>query len=236
MMQGTMSAPVAPPSPKLELSFRNLLLLTAPALAIALRWGYRMPTAQVMAMVAPIIIFSFSLTPLLRWRARRFERELLRRIQLRQAAGLRSLYARQILLRLFASGPYLAARRAMISQELGEHAAAREDFRLALGQSDQATQLPLIVGLANAHHALGEYADAEPLYRDALRRGGRYPAVYHHLAEGLLQRRFKLDEGIEIVEEGIRATGTSDALETLLGELKAARAEKKEKKGKKKSS
>ena len=225
-----MSAPVAPPSPRLELSFRNLLLLAAPAVAIGLRWGYGMSTAAVTVIVAPIVVFSFSLTPLLRLRARRFEREMLRRIQLRQTDGLRALYRRQILLRLFASASYLAARRAMIAQELGEHAAARAEFRQALGGSDEAGQLPLVVGLANAHYALGEDAEAEPLYRDALQRGGRYPSVYHHLADGLLRRRFKLDDAIEIVEEGLRATGKSTELEELLADLKAARAEKKGKK------
>jgi len=175
-------------------------------------------------------VFSFALSPLLRLRARRFERELLRRMQLRQSDRLRGLYRRQILLRLFASGSYLAARRAMIAQELGEHAAARDDFRQALGGSEESGQLPLVVGLANAHYALEEDAEAEPLYRDALRRGGRYPSVYHHLAHGLLRRRLKLDDAIDIVEEGIRATGKSAELEALLEQVRDARAEKKGKK------
>lgn len=222
-MQGTMSAPVAPPSPRLELSFRNLLILAAPALAITLRWGYGASTRTVMLAVAPLLAFSLLLTPLLRQRARRFERELLRRIQLRQTATLRGLYARQILLRLFATPAYLAARRAMIAQELGEHGPAREAFRLALTGTDEAAQLPLIVGMANACWALGDDVEAEPLYRDALRRGARFPAVYHHLAHGLLRRGLKLDEAIELAEEGLSAPGDTASLQELLTELREAR-------------
>ncbi len=214
---------VAPPSPRLELSLRNLLLLAIPVLAVALRWGYGMSTRTVTLAVLPVLVFSVSLGPLLRLRARRFEREMLRRIQLRQTATLRGLYARQVLLRLFASPAYLAARRAMIAQELGEHAAARDDFRLALAGTDEAAQLPLIVGLANACWALGDDAEAEPLYRDALRRGARYPAVYHHLAEGLLRRNIKLDEAIELAEEGLGATGAPAPLAELITELKTKR-------------
>ena len=79
MMHATMTASVAPPSPRLELSLRNLLLLAAPALAIVLRWVYGWSTGAVMLAIAPILVFSFALTPMLRWRARQFERELLRR-------------------------------------------------------------------------------------------------------------------------------------------------------------
>lgn len=215
-----MSAPVAPPSPRLELSLRNLLLAAVPVLAIGLRWGYGASTRTVTLAVLPILAFSVALGPLLRMRAKAFERELLRRIQLRQTAGLRTLYARQVLLRLFASPPYLAARRAMIAQELGEHAAAREDFRVALSGTEEAAQLPLLVGLANACWALGDHTEAEPLYRDALRRGARYPVVFHHLAEGLLRREMKLDEAIELAEEGLTATGAPAPLEELLTELR----------------
>jgi hypothetical protein len=231
MMQGTMSAPVAPPSPRLELSFRNLLLLAVPVLAIGLRWGYGMSTRTVTTVVAPILLFSFALGPLLRLQARRFERELLRRIQLRQTGGLRSLYARQVLLRLFASPAYLAARRAMIAQELGEHGAAKGAFRLALSGTEEAAQLPLIVGLANACYALGDDAEAEPLYRDALRRGARYPTVFHHLAHGLGRRNIKLDEAIELAEEGCKATGGARVqdppLEELLTDLRGRRRQKR---------
>lgn len=218
-----MSAPVAPPSPRLELSLRNLLILVAPVVAIGLRWGYGMSTRTVTLIVAPILLFSLVLGPLLKLRARNFERELLRRIQLRQANTLRSLYNRQILLRLFATPAYLAARRAMIAQELGEHAAAREAFRLALSGTDEAGQLPLLVGMANACHALGDDAEAEPLYREALRKGARYPQVYHHLAEGLLRRDMKLDEAIELAEEGLKVTGAPAPLEELLVELREKR-------------
>lgn len=222
-----MSAPVAPPSPRLELSFRNLLLLAVPVLAVGLRWGYGASTRTVTLVVAPILAFSFALGPLLRLRARRFERELLRRIQLRQTAGLRSLYARQVLLRLFATPAYLAARRAMIAQELGDHAMARSDFRLALSGTEEGAQLPLIVGLANACYALGDDVEAEPLYRDALRRGARYPAVFHHLAHGLGRRNLKLDEAIELAEEGLKATGAPAPLDDLLAELRAQRKKKR---------
>jgi len=229
MIPATMSAPVAARSPRLELSLRNLLLLAAPGLAIVLRWGYRWSTPAVMLAVAPLLAFSFSLPTILRWQARRFERELLRRLQLRQTDRLRGLYRRQILLRLFATPSYLAGRRAMIAQELGEPGRARDEFRRALSGTDEAERLPLLIGLANACHQLGRDEEAEPAYREALRRGGRYPAVYHNLAQGLLRRAQKLDEALELAEEGLALSGSTgtDALLLLQAEIHSARGDRR---------
>lgn len=220
-MIGTMSAPVAPPSGRFELSVRNLLILAVPVVAAGLRWGWGVSGVWVTALLAPVIAFSFGLPPLLRWRARRFERQLLRLMQLRRKGELLGLYRRQILLRLFASPSYLAARRAMIHQELGNHLEARDAFRSALERTEENEKLPLLIGLGNACYALGEDADAEPVYREVLSRGARLPNVFHNLAHGLVRRDVKLADAIELLEEGISLGGGSH-LHLALAEAHAA--------------
>ncbi|MBI2897919.1 MAG: tetratricopeptide repeat protein [Deltaproteobacteria bacterium] len=216
-----MSAPIAPPSGRFELSVRNLLILAVPVIAAGLRWGYGVSGVVVTALLAPIIVFSFGLPRILRWRARRFERQLLRLMQLRRKGELIGLYRRQVLLRLFAAPSYLAARRAMVHQELGSHAEARDAFRSALERTVENEKLPLLIGLANACYELGEDADAEPIYREVLSRGARLPNVFHNLAHGLIRRDVKLDDAIELLEEGISLGGGSH-LHLALAEAHAA--------------
>ncbi len=119
---------------------------------------------------------------------------------------------------------WLAAIAAL--ERVGEPRAARVAYRAFLERWPE--NLNAHVGLANAHHALGELAEAEGVLREAARKDSGSVVVLNNLAQALSDLG-RHDEALVIVERAARAGGAfaaavEETRRTILERLSAGKS------------
>ena len=96
-------------------------------------------------------------------------------------------------LRLFGAPADLHARRAMIAEDAGRPAEAREHYRRALGAWDGELPLPTLLGYANASYQSGDDVEAVVTYQKVLDRGSMLPRVHVRIAHATLRAGLPTD-------------------------------------------
>lgn len=137
----------------------------------------------------------------------------------RLAARLESAWA----LRLLGPPADLHARRALVAEEAGRPAEAREHYRRALGAWDGELPLPMLLGYANASYQSGDDVEAVVTYQKVLDRGSMLPRVHLRIAHATLRAGLPTDH-VEAWLEAAARDAEDDAAEHEVALVRALRA------------
>lgn len=202
-------------APRVEVNVRWMLVLLSVVPFLVLR-------SHRAALVGYCIALSVLLVALLIWlprrladAERRFTREALRRLAMRDFAGVETLAAQQRLLSTFGRRHLIPETLGLAASASGQHEVARQRYAEALAVAAPDERLRLEVNLAGEELATGRLGEAEGRYRTVLRRRPDLPLALANLGRILVRREAAPGEDAESFVEAVdllrRALPLSDA-------------------------
>jgi tetratricopeptide (TPR) repeat protein len=169
-----------------------------------LYYGAEQPFSIVLAVAVPMLVL-YACAPLwARSSMAAFDRDAVQLLASGQSGALVDRYERAIGMRLFAPAAVCAERQAMALAEAGQTRAARAAFRESLDEYGDAPPLRVLLGYAHASFALGDDAEAIPMYRKLLQSAVVLPGVERHLAYALVRSGEDPREALSLLDRAPR--------------------------------
>jgi hypothetical protein len=208
-------------APRVEINVRWMLVLLSVVPFLVLR-------SHRAALVGYCIALSVLLVALLIWlprrlaeTERRFTREALRRLAMRDFAGVETLAGQQRLLATFGRRHLIPETLGLAASASGRHEVARQRYAEALAVAAPDERLRLEVNLAGEELATGRLAEAEGRYRTVLRRRPDLPPCAGQPGAHPGAPRGRARRGRRVVRRG---RGSAPAGAAALGRPRSPRA------------
>lgn len=205
--------PLSPQQPRVEFQLRWFLLLVSAIVLFALRQHRALLIGYSGLVAGSVALYTLWLPGRVKAAERRFARDTLKLMASDDAAGVRSLADKQLLLRTFGPKHLLPDARGMAAAAAGDHSQARVQFLRALEAAPSPLRPRIQLNLARSEMQLGLLDEAEGRYRGILHRRGGMVSANAQLGRVLVMKGQDFEEAATHLRTGLQNADRRDLVE-----------------------